>query len=153
MSVQFGPPKEHGLNGHGRRGGVGPPVKTRKTTIEFIDYWLDFDRKPRIEKRVFESVHRKEFVGNCWKRCVERRYRWPRRRGRGDERKSAVEMLGSRRLARVRRPRHGCFGRLIDDERCFFSKYERGHANRPNAGYYYVCSSNLKSVILHRLRE
>ena len=50
MLVQFGPPKDHGLNGHRQRGGVGPPVKTRKTTIEFIDYWLDFDRKPRSEK-------------------------------------------------------------------------------------------------------
>ena len=68
MSVQFGPPKVHGLNGHGQRGGVGPPVKTRKTTIEFIDYWLDFVRKSRIEKRVFEAAPRKEFDGKFVKR-------------------------------------------------------------------------------------
>ena len=89
MSVQFGPPKEHGLNGHGRRGGVGPPVKTRKTTIEFIDYWLDFDRKPRIEKRVVEAVHRKEFGGKCSKRWGERRFHPLRQRRRGAERKTS----------------------------------------------------------------
>ena len=50
-------------NGHGWRGGVGPPVKTRKTTIEFIDYWLDFDRKPRIENGCSNRCTVRESLG------------------------------------------------------------------------------------------
>ena len=56
-------------------------------------------------------------------------------------------MLRFSRLARVRRPRHGCSGRFFVDDSYCISKYERDHAARSHDGYY-VYASNRNSVSL-----